>query len=122
MSFSRRWLLVQGIPAFGAALLPATKFCFAGLHSLQDSPNNGDPSHREELTWYSRRYLTAEMPLVGFDSWVTPTDLFFIRNNLLMPDIALGRWCLRITGEVLRPIELTFRELQQLRTESVTNT
>src|SRR6266516_7367216 len=112
MSFSRRKLLVRGIPTFGAVLLlPATNFCFAGLHSLQDSPKNWDSSHREELTWYSRRYLTAEMPLGGFDSWITPTELFFVRNNLLMPDVALDRWRLRITGEVLRPIELTFQEL-----------
>src|SRR6266568_1884114 len=122
MPIPRRNVLIRGIQLFGAALLPGTSFPLARLYSRQDSLQSGDSSHHEELTWYSTRYLTAEMPLRGFDSWITPTELFFVRNNLLMPDVALDRWRLRITGEVLRPIELTFQELQQLRVERVTNT
>ncbi len=122
MPIPRRSFLIRGVQLFGATLLPGTSFRVAGLYSLQDSLPTGNSSPREELTWYSRRYLTAEMPLGGFDSWITLTELFFVRNNLLMPDVALDHWRLRITGEVLRPIELTFQELQQLRVERVTNT
>jgi len=122
MPIPRRSVLIRGIQLFGAALLPGTSVSVARLHLLQHSLQNGESPDREELTWYSKRYLTAEMPLDGFYSWITPTELFFVRNNLLTPDVALDRWRLRITGEVLRPIELTFRELQQLRVERVTNT
>jgi sulfite oxidase len=77
---------------------------------------------RERMIVHSLRYLTLELPMSELNAWTTPTELFFVRNNLLMPTVDLDAWRLRVMGEVERPFELTFAELQKLRTTSVTNT
>jgi DMSO/TMAO reductase YedYZ molybdopterin-dependent catalytic subunit len=71
---------------------------------------------------YSEEYLTREMPVSFFDSWITPTEHFFVRDNERMPQINLADWRLSITGEVARPQTLTLGELLKLEPRSVTNT
>jgi DMSO/TMAO reductase YedYZ molybdopterin-dependent catalytic subunit len=72
---------------------------------------------------YSREYLTLEMPMSLLNSWVTPVDSFFVRNNLLMPKaIDPSVWTLSITGEVERPLTINFHDFMQLATSKVINT
>jgi len=80
------------------------------------------PANDDGLIWYSKQYVTAETALNHLDTWITPTSSFFIRNNLLMPSIDLDQWHLQVTGEVEHPLDLSFRELQALRSVDVTNT
>jgi DMSO/TMAO reductase YedYZ molybdopterin-dependent catalytic subunit len=47
------------------------------------------------------------MPVSFFDSWITPTEHFFVRDNERMPQINLADWKLSVTGEVARPQTLT---------------
>jgi len=117
MLFARRKFLTRGMQLLGSALVPNS--LLADL--LQSAPANVAPQN-DDLIWYSSRYLTAEMPMDQLNSWITPTKNFFVRNNLLMPEIDLDRWRLRISGEVEKPLEFTFGDLHQLSTASVTNT
>jgi sulfite oxidase len=72
---------------------------------------------------YSREFLTMESPMAALTTWITPTKSFFVRNNLIMPaSIDVEKWELRITGEVRRPITLSFRVLAALPKTSVINT
>ena len=88
MLFARRKFLTRGMQLLGAALLPSG--LLADL--LQGGPTAAGAPQADELIWYSSRYLTAEMPMDRLNSWITPTKHFFVRNNLLMPDVDLDRW------------------------------
>jgi len=118
MLFARRKFLTRGMQLLGSALVPSS--LLADL--LQGGPTAGGALQADDLIWYSSRYLTAEMPMDQLNSCITPTKNFFVRNNLLMPEIDLDRWRLRISGEVEKPLEFTFGDLRQLSTASVANT
>ena len=116
MSQTRRSFLAHGLSISSVAALGAGVFpFFAYAQGLQ-------PANDDGLIWHSRQYVTAETALSQFNTWITPTPRFFVRNNLLMPSIDMDRWRLHVTGEVEHSLELNFRELQALRSVDVTNT
>jgi DMSO/TMAO reductase YedYZ molybdopterin-dependent catalytic subunit len=53
---------------------------------------------------------------------LVPVDRFFVRNHTLTPRIDADAWRLRIHGSGLRggPVELTYRELRHLPSDTVT--
>jgi len=55
-----------------------------------------------------------EMPLSGFDSWITPNDRFFVRTHLYKPTVDLAAWRLRVEGEVSTPLTLSMEDLKKL--------
>jgi DMSO/TMAO reductase YedYZ molybdopterin-dependent catalytic subunit len=77
---------------------------------------------KERMIVRSLRYLDLEMPVHLLDSWITPVDLFYVRNHLAQPGVNLAAWRLRVTGEVARALELTYADLQKLEPAAVTNT
>ena len=121
--FSRRQLLEEfrGLLGLAALIEPSWPLNRAfALGSPQDasrSPNTG-----QAMIVYSREYLTLEMPMSRLSSWITPLESFYVRNNLLMPQIDVSNWRLRVTGEVERPLTFTFPEFIELTSASVTNT
>jgi len=70
----------------------------------------------------SLRYLDLEMPIHLLDSWLTPVELFYVRNHLAQPGVNLAEWRLAVTGEVERRLELTFADLEKFEPATVTNT
>jgi DMSO/TMAO reductase YedYZ molybdopterin-dependent catalytic subunit len=55
-----------------------------------------------------------EMPLEGFDSWITPIEHFFVRSHMSKPTVDLAAWRLNVQGEVSSPLNLTMDELKKL--------
>ena len=55
-----------------------------------------------------------EMPLSGFDSWITPNDRFFVRTHVYTPAVELAAWRLRVEGEVSAPLTLSMDDLKRL--------
>ena len=110
-SFLAHGLGISSIAAFGTGVFP-----FLAYAQELQLPND------DGLIWHSRQYVTAETAPSHLNTWITPTSSFFIRNNLLMPSIDLNQWRLHVTGEVEHPLDLSFRELQALRSVDVTNT
>src|SRR3979490_2415783 len=55
-----------------------------------------------------------EMPLSGFDSWITPNERFFVRTHLYNPAVNLAAWRLRVEGEVSTPLTLSMDDLKKL--------
>ncbi len=60
--------------------------------------------------------FNAETPAEHLTSWITPTAVFFSRNQGAIPArrISLKRWRLTVEGEVDRQLTLTFDELCRL--------
>jgi DMSO/TMAO reductase YedYZ molybdopterin-dependent catalytic subunit len=59
-----------------------------------------------------------ETPLDQVDSYLTPTDLFYIRSHFSAPTVELSSYQLRITGAVRNPLSLTYQELRDMPSES----
>ena len=54
-----------------------------------------------------------EMPLEGFNTWITPIDQFFVRSHMSRPAVDLASWRLSVAGEVSAPLTLTMDELKK---------
>lgn len=65
---------------------------------------------------------TSEFPFAALDSFITPNDLFYVRNRLLVPSIDLERWRLTVGGNVAKPLSLSFVDLQTLPQVTLTCT
>ncbi len=77
---------------------------------------------KEKMITRSLRYLDLEMPVHLLDSWITPVELFYVRNHLALPSVNLAAWSVAVIGEVERPLELSLTDLERLPQASVTNT
>ena len=64
--------------------------------------------------------MCAETPLEALTTYLTPNDLFFVRNHWIprMPDPKT--WALRVDGEVGTPLELSLEELKAMPQTTVT--
>lgn len=66
-----------------------------------------------------RKFVTqspenSETPLEDVHGWVTPTRLFFVRNHFDVPALDAKNWRLAVGGQVARPLELTWEELDAM--------
>jgi DMSO/TMAO reductase YedYZ molybdopterin-dependent catalytic subunit len=59
-----------------------------------------------------------EMPFDQLDSYLTPTELFYIRSHFPVPRIDLASYQLKIDGAVRNPFALTYKELREMRSET----
>lgn len=60
-----------------------------------------------------------EMPFGSLESQITPVGRFYVRSHFGMPEIDLARWRLKVTGDVEKPVGLTFKELSAMETRTV---
>ena len=132
---TRRNFLAKGSQWAGASLFAAIApeaFCALIHPAIRGAPNGTSsgqtrgglslPTDAHGMIVYSEEYVTREMPVSLLNSWITPTEHFFVRNNERMPQIELADWNLSIRGEVARPVMLTMAELLKIEPRSVTNT
>lgn len=49
-----------------------------------------------------------------FDTWLTPNDVFFVRQHLPRPAVKAETFRLALGGRVAKPIELTLADIQKL--------
>jgi sulfite oxidase len=107
---------------FGALARASLHTTLSGAWSGQTRAASGLPTDARGMIVYSEEYITREMPVSFLDSWITPTEHFFVRNNEHMPQVNLADWKLSITGEVARPMTLTMADLLKIEPRRVTNT
>ena len=56
--------------------------------------------------------LCRESTLNSLDTWITPTERFFVRNHFFdVPNLDRATWRLVIDGEVRQPLTLSFADL-----------
>ena len=103
----------------GAAASVAGNLAVPSLLRAQDS---GIPG-KELLIVRSRRFFDLEMPLDQLQNWITPVDLFFVRNHVGEPySVNVATWKLSIGGEVEHPVELSYGDLAKFEIATIINT
>src|ERR1700716_1557593 len=78
----------------------ASQFASTGLIIRQQEPKN------------------LESPFDRLDSYLTPTELFYIRSHFPTPDLDCASYRLRIDGAVEHPLALSYDELRSMRSET----
>src|SRR5437763_7012707 len=79
-----------------------SQFLSAGLTIRQKEPKN------------------LETPLDRIDSYLTPTELFYIRSHFPVPRIDAASYRLTIAGAVRSPLTVSYEELRGMRSETRT--
>lgn len=59
-----------------------------------------------------------ETPFDQVDSFLTPTELFYIRSHFPAPKLDLASYQLRIDGAVRNPFSLSYQELRDMPSET----
>ncbi|MEY2606865.1 MAG: hypothetical protein QOH31_4698, partial [Verrucomicrobiota bacterium] len=59
-----------------------------------------------------------ETPVDRVDSFLTPTELFYIRSHSPAPKLELASYRLQIDGAVRSPFSLTYQELRDMPAET----
>jgi DMSO/TMAO reductase YedYZ molybdopterin-dependent catalytic subunit len=59
-----------------------------------------------------------ETPFDQVDSFLTPTELFYIRSHFPAPTLDLASYQLRIDGAVKNPFSLSYKELREMPSET----
>ena len=117
----RGFLRGAGLATMGAILgttIPFHRNMPAGLipAALADETELKLFKAKDGLTLLNDRPLNAETPAHLLDDPVTPNNRHFVRNNGLLPEMALNMdatgWTLTVDGEVHRPMELALDELK----------
>merc|ERR1712212_1391967 len=77
-------------------------------------PFSQEPKRHPDLVPALERPFIAETPLsLLTDSFITPSELFYVRNHLPVPQIKVDDWHLEVTGlGVNQGLSLSFEELK----------
>lgn len=63
-----------------------------------------------------------EFPFYSLRSYLTTTDLFYVRSHFAVPSLDVKTWRLRVEGAVTTPLELTYDDLLKMPSVSGTAT
>lgn len=74
----------------------------------------GDEQAGKNLVVRSANPEDFEMPLSGFDTWLTPAENFYIRTHIYKPNVTLADWRLKVDGLVNRELTLDMAALKKL--------
>lgn len=122
--FNRRQFL-QGISALGAATLLGSCSPAAPAPTGVPTPTPLSPTLTSigkdgRLIVHGLEPTKVETPAHLFEGLTTSNDLFFVRTHDLTPDIPKDAYQLRIHGLVDEPFELTYDELRDLPSQTIT--
>src|SRR5258705_9075756 len=70
------------------------------------------------LTIRQKEPKNLESPFDPIDSYLTPTELFYIRSHFPIPTLDRTSYKLRIGGAVRRPFLLSYDEVRQMTSET----
>jgi DMSO/TMAO reductase YedYZ molybdopterin-dependent catalytic subunit len=63
--------------------------------------------------------LNLEMPFETAESFITPTESFYVRTHFPIPKIDRNAWWLHLEGEVEKPFAINYEELIQLKSVTI---
>ncbi|XP_072927023.1 sulfite oxidase, mitochondrial isoform X2 [Hemitrygon akajei] len=76
-------------------------------------PYGKEPLRHPVLKANSLKPFNAEPPLeLLSENYVTPTEIFFVRNHLPVPEVDPKNFSLKIEGEGMKSIQLTLHDIQ----------
>src|ERR1700755_522983 len=70
------------------------------------------------LTIRQKEPKNLEAPFDRIDSYLTPTELFYIRSHFPIPNLDRAAYQLRIDGAVRRPLALSYEQLRSMPSET----
>lgn len=73
-----------------------------------------DPKRHPSLLVRTQKPFNAEAPKQILSEFITPNDLFYVRNHLPVPDIKPEEYFLEVGGEGVEPIKLSLEDLKKL--------
>jgi len=73
---------------------------------------------RVGLTIRQKEPVNLETPLDQVDSYLTPAELFYVRNHFKAPAIDRATYRLRVDGAVASPLSLTYDQLRAMPSET----
>ena len=85
------------------------------MASRLESPSVG-------LIMRQKEPANLETPLDQVDSYLTPSELFYIRSHFPSPGLELASYRLRIAGAVKNPLTLSYQQLREMPSETRTAT
>src|SRR5262245_63460542 len=68
---------------------------------------------RDAMTVRSTGPEDLEMPLSGFDDYITPIDSFFVRTHVPVPTVDVSQWRLSVEGQVNTPLTLSMDDIRR---------
>jgi DMSO/TMAO reductase YedYZ molybdopterin-dependent catalytic subunit len=74
------------------------------------------------MTVRQKEPINFEFPFDKLDSFLTPNDLFYIRNHFKAPQLTTDSYHLRIHGAVENPLTLNYQQLREFPSETRTAT
>ena len=74
---------------------------------------------KRSLILHNDRPEDLETPLEYFDRWLTPNDVFFVRQHLRRPKLNADTYSLTVNGQVSKELQLTLADLRKLPQISV---
>ncbi len=66
--------------------------------------------------------VNLEMPFGDIKDFITPVERFYVRCHHPIPEIDADAWRLTIDGDVEKPLELSYAELAEMPTRTITVT
>lgn len=69
---------------------------------------------RADMRVLCRNPEDYEMPLEGFQDWITPVDRFFVRSHHYTPKVDPASWSLAVSGQIATPLTLTMDDLKKM--------
>jgi DMSO/TMAO reductase YedYZ molybdopterin-dependent catalytic subunit len=79
---------------------------------------NAPQSTPSGLIIRQREPKNLETPFNQVDSFLTPTELFYIRSHFAAPKLDIASYRLRIDGAVRNPLSLSYQELRDMPSET----
>ena len=70
----------------------------------------------------SRDPDNLEFPFNSLNSFITPNELFYVRNHFAAPEINANDWRLRVDGAVNNELTLSLQDLRAMASRTVTAT
>jgi DMSO/TMAO reductase YedYZ molybdopterin-dependent catalytic subunit len=110
-----RRAFLRGAVGAGAALLAPGAL---DLLAVQEGGADGPP----RLIPRQRDPDNLEFPFASLSTFITPNNLFYVRNHFAAPNLNPGEWRLRVEGAVRRTLTLSLEELRRLPARTVTAT
>ena len=83
-----------------------------------DKINRANQSPSIGLITRQKEPRVLETPLDRVDSFLTPTELFYVRSHSPAPRLELASYRLQIDGAVRSPLSLTYQELRDMPAET----
>src|SRR5258705_9913308 len=79
---------------------------------------NALQAHSVGLIIRQKEPTNLETPLDQVDSYLTPTELFYIRSHFAAPKLERASYQLRIDGAVRNPFSLSYQQLRGMPSET----